>query len=68
MGQQLQPLRPEVSEKLWLSMLIDAMEEVSRPEIRGRPCEPSILTALSAQLARPASPYPYGASAFSPRN
>ena len=49
-------------------MLVDAMEEVSRPELRGLPCDPSVLIALGAQLARPASPYPYGASNFSLRN
>ena len=55
-------------ERLWLSMLIDAMEAVSRPEIRAIPCDPQILIALRAQLARPASPYPYGGSTFSLRN
>jgi hypothetical protein len=49
-------------------MLVDAMEEVSRPEFRGLPCDPSVLIALGAQLARPASPYPCGASNFSLRN
>jgi hypothetical protein len=52
-------------DKLWLSMLVDTMEEVSRPEFRSLPCEPSILIALRAQLARPAAPYPYRASRFS---
>jgi hypothetical protein len=54
-------------EKLWLSMLIDAMEEVSVAECRAT-CDPAVLAALGAQLARPASPYPYGASPFSLRN
>jgi hypothetical protein len=49
-------------------MLIKAMEEASRPEIRKIPCDPNILRALRAQLARPASPYPYGASTYSLRN
>ena len=49
-------------------MLVQAMEEVSRPEIRKIPCDPKILIALRAQLARPASPYPYGASTYSLRN
>jgi hypothetical protein len=31
MGQQLQHWRSGGGEKLWLSMLIDTMEEVSRP-------------------------------------
>jgi hypothetical protein len=68
MGQRLQSWRSEEGEMLWLSLLIEAMEEVSRPEIRSRPCDPAILLALSAKLARPASPYPYGASIFSLRN
>jgi hypothetical protein len=73
MGQQLQPLRSGTwrsghGEKLWLSMLIDAMEEVSRPEFRAVSCDQSVLAGLRAQLARPASPYPYGASHFSLRN
>ena len=49
-------------------MLVGAMEEVSRAEIRSLPCDPSSLNGLRAQLARPASPYPYGASHFSLRN
>ena len=68
MGQQLQPWRSGDGDKLWLSMLVETMEQVSRPEIRGLPCEPSILVAFRAQLARPASPCPYGASSFSLRN
>jgi hypothetical protein len=68
MGQQLQSWRSGDGEKLWLSMLIDAMEEVSRPEFRSHPCEPSILVALRAQLARPASPHAYCVSQFSLRN
>jgi hypothetical protein len=74
MGQRLQnwtsreAWRSGDGERLWLSMLVDAMEEVSRPEIRKIPCDPQILIALRAQLARPASPYPFGASNFSLRN
>jgi hypothetical protein len=69
MGQQLQPWRSGNSEKLWLSMLIDTMEAVARPELRAVPCNPSVLAAVRAQLARPASPYPsYCGSRFSLRN
>jgi hypothetical protein len=53
---------------LWLSMLVGTLEEVSRPEFRSLPCDPSVLIALGAQLARPASPCLYGASDFSLRN
>jgi len=68
MGRQVQPWRSGDGEKLWLSMLIDTMEEVSRPEFRAMPCDRLVLAAVSAQLARPASPYPYCASQFSLRN
>jgi hypothetical protein len=68
MGEQLQPWRSGNSEKLWLSMLIDTMEAVARPELRAVPCNPSVLAAVRAQLARPASPYPYCGSQFSLRN
>jgi hypothetical protein len=68
MGQQLQPWRSEKGQTRWLSMLIDAMEKVSRPEFRAVPCDRSVLAAVRAQLARPASPYALGASRFSLRN
>jgi hypothetical protein len=72
MGQQLrarlQPWRSGNGQDLWLSMLIDTMEEVSRPEIRAMRCDISLLAAVKAQLARPASPRTYHASDFSLRN
>jgi hypothetical protein len=68
MGQQLRPWRSGEGEKLWLSMLIDTMEEVSRPEFRAVPCDQSVLAAVRAQLARPASPYRYCGSQLSLRN
>ena len=34
MGQQLQGWRSASGQTLWLSMLIDTMEEISRPELR----------------------------------
>jgi hypothetical protein len=46
-------------------MLIDTMEEISRPELRAVPCDGRVLAALRAQLARPASadlPYTTGYS------
>jgi hypothetical protein len=66
MGQQIQSWRSGDGQRLWLSMLVDTMEEVSRPDVRALPCNPSVLVALRAQLARPASPY--GGSRFSSRN
>jgi len=72
MGQQLQPrVRPWRSEddrRLWLSHLIDTMEEISRPEVRAMPCGVSLLAAVKAQLARPASSRIRYASDFSLRN
>jgi hypothetical protein len=68
MGQRLQPWRSGDGDKLWLSMLVETMEQVSRPELRGQPCEPSILAAFRAQLGCPSSHYPNGASSFSLRN
>jgi hypothetical protein len=68
MGQQFQPWRSEGSQRLWLSTLVDTMEEVCRPNLRNLPCAPPVLIALKAQLARPAAPYGHGASSFSLRN
>jgi hypothetical protein len=68
MGQQLQMWRSANGQRKWLSMLIDAMEEVSRPEVRAVPCDRLVLAAFRAQLARPASAsLPY-ASPYSLRN
>jgi hypothetical protein len=68
MGRQLQTWRSGDGQRLWLAMLVDAMEEAARPELRSMPCDPEILAAVSAQLARPASPYTQGASHYSLRN
>jgi len=68
MDHQTQSWRGEDGHKSWLSMLVEAMEEISRPEFRALPVDASILAAVSTQLARPASPYPYCASQYSLRN
>jgi hypothetical protein len=68
MGQQAQPWRSGDGEKLWLSMLIETMEKIARREFRAAPCDRLVLAKVRAQLARPASPYPPGASGFSLRN
>ncbi|MGH6777776.1 MAG: hypothetical protein ACRECL_07185 [Bradyrhizobium sp.] len=49
-------------------MLLDAMEEASRPEIRARPLDRAILTAFRAQLGLRPSTAAYGGSIFSLRN
>jgi hypothetical protein len=65
---QVQTWRSGRGEKLWLSTLIDAMEQVSWSEFRSAPCDPAVLVALRAQLARPASAYGHCGSYFSLRN
>jgi hypothetical protein len=68
MGQQIQGWRSASGQRLWLSMLIDTMEAISRPELRAVPCDDQLLAAVRAQLAHPAlvrTPY---ASAYSLRN
>ena len=52
---------------MWLSMLVDAMEEAARPELRNTPCDRLTVAAVRAQLARPVSPYG-PVSGFSLRN
>jgi hypothetical protein len=68
MGQQLQSWGSAGGDSMWLSALIVAMEEVSRPELRSVPIDPLVLAAVSAQLARPASARMRSESVFSLRN
>ncbi len=60
MGQGLQTWRSGKGERQWLSRLIEAMEQIARPDIQRRPVDRLVLAKVRAQLARPAS-YPYGA-------
>jgi hypothetical protein len=68
MGQQIQGWRSASGQRLWLSMLIDAMEAISRPELRAIPCDDQLLATVRAQLARPALAHAPHASAYSLRN
>jgi hypothetical protein len=68
MGQQIQGWRSASAQRLWLSVLIDTMEEISRPELRSVPCDDQLLAALRAQLARPALASTSYTSAYSLRN
>ncbi|MDP3075758.1 transcriptional regulator [Bradyrhizobium sp.] len=68
MGQQLQQWRSATGEQLWLSALIDTMEEVCGSERRSQPCDRSVVTAVCAQLSRPAAPYAHQGSGFSLRH
>jgi hypothetical protein len=72
MGQQRQTWRSgtwrsECGQQAWLSMLINTMETLSRPEYRKLPCDRLVLAKVKDHLARPASPC-LGASQFSLRN
>jgi len=68
MDQQLQKWRSASSQRLWLSMLIDTMEEISRPERRTVPCDAKAVAALRTQLSLPASVRTPYASPYSLRN
>jgi len=49
-------------------MLVDAMDNAARPEIRTTPCDGVVLAAVRAQLSRPSLPYSHHGSRFSLRN
>jgi hypothetical protein len=68
MGQQRAIWRGGEDRQLWLSILVQAMDEAALPETRAKPCPPAILTNLRAQLAQPVSHYPAATSAFSLRH
>lgn len=68
MGRRFNTWQSGGGERQWLSLLVDAMEEAARPEVRAVPCEAAILQALRAQLAQPVLRFPYAPSAFSLRN
>jgi hypothetical protein len=68
MGQRLDIWRHGGGERRWLSLLVDAMEQASRPEVRAVPCDAAILQALRAQLAHPATARTYAHTPFSLRN
>ena len=55
MGQQFITWRSGSDQRAWLSMLIDTMEKVSRPESQVVACDNHVMAALRAQLGRPAS-------------
>jgi hypothetical protein len=68
MDRRLDRWQDDRGDRRWLSLLVDAMEYAARPEIRSTPCDAAILQACRAQLMRPVSHHPYGASIFSLRN
>ena len=68
MIQQTQQWRSGTGEMAWLSALVETMENGSRPELRAASCDPSLLAAVEAHLARPAMPHCLYGSNFSLRN
>jgi hypothetical protein len=65
MGQRIERWQEAGGDRRWLALLVDAMEEASRPEVRAEPCEAAILQALRAQLAQPARASSYARTPFS---
>jgi biotin-(acetyl-CoA carboxylase) ligase len=55
MGQQLQSWRSGDGERLWLSMLVAAMEKTSSPDFVDIACSTAVLASVQAHLAQPAS-------------
>lgn len=68
MGQQIQGWRSASSQRSWLSMLINTMEAISRPELRAVPCDDRLLATVRAQLSRPASVRTPYSSSYQLRN
>jgi hypothetical protein len=72
MNRQIGTRQTAQRERLWLSMLVGAMEQTSEQASQdhwgARLCEHAEMLRLQSQLACPASPYPFGGSAYSLRN
>jgi hypothetical protein len=68
MAQQTQQWRSGNREMAWLSTLVETLETLSRPEVRAMRCDPALLAAVQAHLARPATPHGFYGSNFSLRN
>jgi hypothetical protein len=57
MVRRFQPRRSEEFERIWLSALVEAMDEVSCLRSRDKRCDGALLDAVIAQLAGPAPTY-----------
>ena len=68
MGQELQSWRSEKGSRLWLSTLIDAMEDHRDPQCSSQSDAISTLEELHLQLSLPASLHSYPTSIFSFNN
>ncbi len=68
MRQQLRAWRSEQGSRLWLAMLVDAMEDRCGPQCSLAPDASPALEELRVQLSLPASPHDYPTSIFSFNN
>lgn len=68
MRHELHIWRSEAGSRRWLSMLVAAMEETARPELRCQRPDSASLDQLRAQLALPASLLLYQAPTSSLRH
>jgi hypothetical protein len=70
MVQRLQPWRSGRDEGQWLSVLIDTMENIARPEVRALPTDQFLLAAVRRNLRGRSRPIlaarPPSASAINP--
>jgi hypothetical protein len=57
MSQRFQLSQSKEGERVWLSALVDAMEDLSHSRPREKCDDRAVLEAVSAQLARPAPAY-----------
>lgn len=55
-------------DRRWLATLVEAMEQAARPEVRSVPCDPGLISATAAHLARSAPTFAHCGSAYSLRN
>jgi len=68
MGQRIQTERGTAAGRPWLSLLIEAMEQAARTDLPVSAGEAPVPTALSLQLAQPASTCSIVTPRHSPRN
>jgi hypothetical protein len=55
-------------ETAWLSALVETLQRLSDAQERARPCDPAVVMAARAHLARPACFHGFYGSHFSLRN
>jgi len=68
MGRRAREWRSQDEGQLWLSALVAALEEASRPDIRSQPCDGKVLAGLRAQLCRAPHHQVHGAPAIALRH